>query len=66
MEGLAATCGIGVRASRVRYDPADEWQETSLMLIAGNRSSTEEQRGSEHIPDGDDTTVVEPDQGNGQ
>lgn len=37
-----------------------------LMLIAGNRSSTDEQRASGDIPEGDDTTVVEPEQGNGQ
>jgi hypothetical protein len=36
------------------------------MLIAGNRSSTDEQRASGDIPEGDDTTVVEPEQGNGQ
>jgi len=36
------------------------------MLIAGNRSSIDEQRASGDIPEGDDTTVVEPEQGNGQ
>lgn len=32
--------------------------------LKSNRSSTDEQRGPGDIPDGDDTTVVEPDQGN--
>ena len=61
-----ATCGIAVKVLRVRGSPSGEPWNTSLILIIGNRSSTDEQRGSGDIPDGDDTTVVEPDQGNGQ
>ena len=46
--------------------PSRSLRESKSYTDTGNRSSIDEQRGSGDIPDGDDTTVVEPDQGNGQ
>jgi hypothetical protein len=46
--------------------PSRSLRESESYTDTGNRSSIDEQRGPGDIPDGDDTTVVEPDQGNGR